>query len=169
MESLKDYDPNTPLYKLMHDRQLCFSCAFWTDKIENPPAGKEVIGGHHYTVHPTAKRPDNLLRGFMGKEFFIRRFDGTLIKSNNVWHQGEIPERFRKQLPDTAVFIPMMTYQKLEKDDHKCYAKGCWDRYNCFRYDLSCEKDGAFNQIPSNHKVGDERCPSFINISDLKP
>jgi len=166
-EALDDFDPSSPLYDTMHDRHLCYSCAFWTDKIEHPLPDREVINGHHYTVHPFAHRPENVLRGFFGKEFCIRRFDGTLVKSNNVWHQGKIPERFRQALPDTAVFISLMAYQRLLNDCHKCMAKGCWDRYHCFRYDLSCEKNGAFNKIPTNHHVGDEHCPSFINRSEL--
>ena len=92
----------------------------------------------------------------------------TLIKSNNIWHQGEIPEHFRKQLPDTANFLSLITYTKLSNDPHKCHAKGCWDRYNCLRYNLSCERDGPFNKIPANHTIGDENCPSFININELK-
>lgn len=167
-ERLDDYGTSSPFYNTMREQHVCFSCAFWLDKIQNPPADREIIKGHHYTIHPTAKRPDNILRGFNGKEFFIRRFDGTLIKSNNVWHQGEIPERFRKDLLDTATFISLMTFQRLQNDSHRCLAKGCWDRYHCFRYDLSCEKDGAFNKIPTNHHIGDEHCPSFINIAELK-
>lgn len=166
-EELEEYDPASPLYDIMHDRHLCYSCAFWTDKIEHPLADREIIGGHHYTVHPLAKRPENIIRGFFGREFFIRRFNGTLANSNNVWHQGKIPEMFREYLPDTAVFISLMAYQRLKNDCHKCAAKGCWDRYHCFRYDLSCEKNGAFNQVPTNHRIGSERCPSFINRSEL--
>ena len=33
---------------------------------------------------------------------------------------------------------------------------------------LSCERDGPFNKIPANHTIGDENCPSFININELK-
>lgn len=31
-----------------------------------------------------------------------------------------------------------------------------------------CERDGPFNKIPANHTIGDENCPSFININELK-
>ncbi|MDU1634435.1 MAG: hypothetical protein E6834_17900, partial [Bacteroides ovatus] len=145
------------------------NCAFWMDKIAHPDIGNEVIGSHYYIVYPFVKRPNNVIKGSEGKEFYIRRFDGTLIKSNNIWHQGEIPEYFRKQLPNTANFLSLITYTKLSNDSHKCHAKGCWDRYNCLRYNLSCcERDGPFNKIPANHTIGDENCPSFININELK-
>ena len=103
-----------------------------------------------------------MILGFGGHEFYIRKFDGTLIKSNNVWHQGKIPEHFRKDLPDTADFLTLMDFQKLKNDPYKCMAKGCWDRYHCLRYDQSCEKDGPFNIIPDSHIPGNEHCPSFV-------
>lgn len=59
------------------------------DKIAHPDIGNEVIGSHYYIVYPFVKRPNNVIKGSEGKEFYIRRFDGTLIKSNNIWHQGE--------------------------------------------------------------------------------
>lgn len=68
------------------------------DKIAHPDIGNEVIGSHYYIVYPFVKRPNNVIKGSEGKEFYIRRFDGTLIKSNNIWHQGEIPEHFRKTI-----------------------------------------------------------------------
>lgn len=146
----------------MRKHHVCFTCAVWMDKIQNPSVGQEIINGHYYIVHPFARRPHNIVLGFGGHEFYIRRFDGTLIKSNNVWHQGEIPEHFRRELPDTADFLTLIDFQNLKNDPHKCTAKGCWDRYHCLRYDRSCEKNGPFNSVPSSHVAGDERCPSFV-------
>lgn len=160
-DDLSNYDPSEYLL-LMHKHHVCFHCAFWMDKIQNPPVNREIINGHHYIIHPFAKRPHNVILGFGGHEFYIRRFDGTLIKSNNVWHQGKIPEHFRKDLPDTADFLTLMDFQKLKNDPYKCMAKGCWDRYHCLRYDQSCEKDGLFNIIPDSHIPGNEHCPSFV-------
>ncbi|MDC2372779.1 hypothetical protein [Bacteroides ovatus] len=168
LENLDECNPPGEILRIMSKRNVCSNCAFWMDKIAHPDIGNEVIGSHYYIVYPFVKRPNNVIKGSEGKEFYIRRFDGTLIKSNNIWHQGEIPEHFRKQLPDTANFLSLITYTKLSNDSHKCHAKGCWDRYNCLRYNLSCERDGPFNKIPANHTIGDENCPSFININELK-
>lgn len=166
-DNVDEYISSCELLPIMIERHVCFRCAFWIDKIEHPVVGREIINGHHFVVHPFVKRPENVLKGFGGHEFYIRRFDGTLIKSNNVWHQGEIPAHFRSQLPDTAVFLTLMDYQNLVNHPYKCTAKGCWDRYHCLRYDLSCESEGPFNKVPDNHKIGSERCPSFIHSTNL--
>lgn len=165
---LDDFDASSKYYKIMQEQHVCFSCAFWIDKIATPPSDFIIAGGHYFIIHPCVKRPDNKLMGFHGAEFYFRKFDGTLVKSNNVWHHGEIPQHFRKDLPDTAYFLSLITYQRLKNDTHLCLAKGCWDRYHCLRYDTSCEKDGPFNIVPASHKIGNEKCPSFINVSELK-
>lgn len=167
-DDLDGYIVNNAITQIMQERQVCFQCAFWMDKIAHPCEGTEIIGGHYYIVYPFVKRPENVLKGSYGKEFYIRKFDGTLLKSNNVWYQGEIPEHFRDQYPNTANFLSLLTYMRLLKDNHKCYAKGCWDRYHCVRYDLSCESGSPFNIVPKKHVIGNEKCPSFININKLK-
>lgn len=123
LENLDECNPPGDILRIMSKRNVCSKCAFWMDKIAHPDIGNEVIGSHYYIVYPFVKRPNNVIKGSEGKEFYIRRFDGTLIKSNNIWHQGEIPEHFRKQLPDTANFLSLITYTKLSNDPHKCHAK----------------------------------------------
>lgn len=165
-DNLDEYN-SCAILDIMRQKQVCFNCAFWIDKINNPPIGQEIIGGHHYIVHPFVKRPENIIKGFLGREFYIRKLDGTLIKSNNVWHQGKIPEHFKNQFPDTANFLPLMIFQRLANDPHICKAKGCWDRYHCLRYDKTSEGDIPFNIVPESHCAGDEHCPSFINKNVL--
>jgi len=167
-DCLDNYLDNCDYLPIMAKRHVCFHCAFWIHKIENPPPNRMIIGGCHYTVHPFMKRPNNVIKGFSGREFYIRKMNGQLIKSNNVWCQGNIPEQFRPQLPDDAHFLSLMTFQKLSHDNHQCFAKGCWDRYHCLRYNRENEKGEPFNIVPSNHKVGSENCPSFINLNELK-
>lgn len=152
---------------IMKEHHICFNCAFWQDRIDTPPYSHEVIGGKYYIVNPSVRRPINRIKGGRGMEYYIRRNDGTLIKTNNLWFQGEIPKQFRDRLPDTARFITLMGYQKLKKDPQKCTSRGCWDRYHCARYDKSCEKGGPWNVIPKNHHPGDENCPSFVNKSKI--
>jgi hypothetical protein len=128
---------------------------------------REIINGRHYVFHP---RQDKKLyfQNFGGHEFHALRNDGSLIMSNNVWFQGEIPERFKEKLPDTAKLISKRTYKKLKNNNFKCKSKGCWDRYHCFRYDNSIEeKYGPWNSIPKTHKPGEEDCESFINKNQL--
>lgn len=41
--------------------------------------------------------------------------DGTLLLSNNVWHQGDVPEIFWKDLPNNAEMITEKEYNQLTK------------------------------------------------------
>lgn len=167
-ENLDEYNSSAPMVQNMIDNHVCYSCAFWMQQIENPRPQQEVIGGHLYIVNPQVKRPDNAIKGMFGKEVYIRRFDESLLKTNNIWHIGEIPKHFLEHYPDTANFLSLFVYQKLKNYPFKCQAKGCWDRYHCIRYDLSNEKNGPFNKIPDKYTVGSENCPSFINFNVLK-
>lgn len=76
----------------------CFLCDFWVRKIQS---GKGVrIAGHHYQIGVEG----SAFPGFSGRRFVILFRDGTKIVTTNLWHQGEIPERFRGELPDNAEF-----------------------------------------------------------------
>lgn len=164
---IESFNPNAPLVKTMVEKHICFQCAFWLDKIENPAPNREVIKGEHYTFNPYQDH-QAIFQGHGGRVFYGVRNDGTLIISNNVWFQGEIPKRFREQLPDTAQLISKKTYTKLKNNNFQCKAKGCWDRYHCLRYDISIEEDtGPWNTISKTHKPGEENCESFINKNQL--
>lgn len=160
---------NNRVVETMLKQHVCFNCAFWMNIINSQaPPGQIIIGHTYYIAHPYVKRPLNRIKGNNGKEMYIRIFNGELIKSNNVWCKGEIPEQFREQLPDTANFLSLMTFQKLANNNHKCYARGCWNRYHCIRYNMDCEKDGPFNTVPQSYIIGSDECPSFINKTELK-
>jgi len=167
-DDMNGYDEQCTLLKDMREHRVCHQCAYWLDIINNPPINMEVIGGYVYIANPFVHRPFQTIKGCFGKEFYIRKLDKIILRVNNLWNLGKIPERFRERLPDTANFLSLMTYQKLSKDPHECHAKGCWDRYHCLRYNLQIEKDGAFNTVPTSHHIGDEQCPSFINTKELK-
>lgn len=163
---LNDFELRNPLPQLMKARGLCFSCSFWTDKIESPAPNREIINGEHFIFSPD--NPNQYFKGNGGKPFYAIHNDGSIISTNNMWCQGTIPDHFKSKLPDTARFISKQTFQKLQNNPFKCKAKGCWDRYHCFRYDLSIEeKSGAWNAIPEKHIVGQEECESFINKNEL--
>lgn len=164
---LGNYDLKLPLPKKMKDEQLCFTCAFWKDKIDNPLENRQIINGEHYVFNPWIENKQAFM-GHGGKEFYIMLADNSVIRSNNVWLQGEIPEMFRLQLPDTAKFITKHAYNKIRHRPYfKCQSKGCWDRYHCFWYDEGVEIDGPWNVIPEKHKVGDEYCEIFLNKNQV--
>ncbi len=161
---LESYDIKAKLVRKMKHEHICFSCAFWTDKIENPSKGREIINGFHYIFSPW-NSGEKRFRGLNGSPYYALHNDGTAIRSNNVWVQGRIPDRFRELLPDTAKLITRNAYTKL-KDNvlFKCERKGCFDRYHCFFYHADeIEKNGAWNTVPANHVVGSEECELFLD------
>ena len=168
-DDMNGYDDQCHLLKIMKEQHICHHCAYWQDIIKNPPPNMEVIGGVVYVANPFVHRPLHVIKGNFGKEFYIIKPDRSLLRINNMWILGKPPDRFRQYFPDTAHFLSLMTYQKLSKDGFRCHAKGCWDRYHCFRYNLEIEKEnGPFNTVPKSHRAGDENCPSFINFNELK-
>lgn len=69
------------------------------------------INGRHYTIdkrepHTYAERNH---AGHGGQEFRIRFIsgphNGQTVTTHNLWSQDKIPEEFRAQLPDNAVFV----------------------------------------------------------------
>lgn len=90
--------------------QLCFFCDFWWVKIywrangDITPEGNRVarIRHNHYTIHPASSFGP---QGFGGRKFVIKFDSGEEVICRNLWHQGEIPQRFREHLPNNAVFV----------------------------------------------------------------
>ena len=161
---IDNYDLNLHLPQKMLAERLCYQCAFWKDKAEHPDPNREIINGHHYIFHPY-KETKSYFQGMNGRTICIMKTDGTVKCSNDVWHQGEIPERFRCLLPDTAKIIAWHLYRRLSSRTWlKCQRKGCYDRYHCFWYHPELtEPDGPWNIIPDNWVVGGEMCPNYVN------
>lgn len=169
-DDYSDWDVSSRLFDVMMKHKVCHHCAFWIDLIEHPIYGHEIIDGFYFVIHPSIKRPLNVIGFSGGKEYYFRRNDGTLIKSNNVECKGQIPEQFKDKLQDTAVLLKLMDYQSLKNFPFTCAARGCWDRYNCIRYDIALEKEyGKFNEVPANHIPGSEPCPSFAQAHKYIP
>lgn len=162
------FDQRASLTKLMHKKQLCFTCAFWKDKIENPVPDREIINGSHYVIHEWQSERCHF-QGFGGASMYILKNDGTVKRSNNVWFQGNIPDRFKSELSNTAKFITKTAYYKIKENvNFSCNKKGCWDRYNCFFYHPEeMEKQGAWNKVPDSHKPGNECCELFLNKDNV--
>lgn len=104
---------------IMIEENCCFSCAFWKSKIKQWKDDKNwvVIDGTSYHIQSsvpegTFNKNMNFL-GHGGSKFFIKRNDNTVIYSNNVWCQGDIPEHFKNLIPNNAVFITKEEYNNL--------------------------------------------------------
>ena len=96
----------------LESSELCFSCLFWTELIKL--SDKSVrFNGVHYTI--VQEQPSNISEwgwgaedaGFGGQKFKIKFFDGQEVHTNNLWSQGEIPDRFKIQLRDNAHIIAL--------------------------------------------------------------
>lgn len=87
----------------MIERNMCFGCNLWTDRIESTKRPNVmIVNSCMYTLAPEFKGPG--FRGFGGSEFTFKRLDESeVIKSKNVWFGGEIPNRFKSRIPDNAI------------------------------------------------------------------
>lgn len=85
------------------DASLCFGCNHWAKLLEVTEPERVVINGRHYQVHPD--RGSGPGTGFGGSQFVIRRFDGRVHITRNLWDQGDVPPQWRGQFPDNAEFV----------------------------------------------------------------
>lgn len=87
----------------MVERSLCFMCLFWIELVEERGDPRHLVSnGHHYTIHDENMRG---MRGFGGRKWAVYFHDGRREITTNLWHQGEVPERFRERLPDNATLM----------------------------------------------------------------
>jgi len=82
----------------------CFQIDFWNDNIEiKDELHIARINGEQYCIGNENR--SNPFRGFGGRKFIIKFFDGREVISTNLWYNGKIPESHIELLPDNAVFI----------------------------------------------------------------
>lgn len=107
------------LTEIMREKKCCFNCAIWFRRIEETlsiidDGSVSVIMNHEaYIAHPFINGP---LKGFVGHGgciFYVQMNDRSVVQSNNVWRQGDIPEIFWKDLPDNAKRISEKEYNQL--------------------------------------------------------
>lgn len=160
------FDKESPIYLQMVEKNCCYDCAYWEDLIANPPENMEVVNQTLYDFKPYIEPK---LGMFLGQTMWILKKDGTPMMSNDVWNKGKIPLQFRDRLPDTAYEVSKKTYKKLTTGRMGCRSVGCFDRYHCYRYDYRHEFGQApYNRVPRDWIVGDEGCPAFINLREIK-
>lgn len=89
----------------MIERNMCFSCNLWTDRIEITKNNKKVmiVEGIMYTIVEDFIGPG--MRGFGGHKFTFETFKGEIKISKNVWCGGDIPKHFLDKIPDNAKII----------------------------------------------------------------
>lgn len=91
--------------KRMAETGECFICAFWELKaLENHDI---VIDNRLYGIGPEPGPNTNRSHlGMSGRRFDIEFFNtGKRYTTHNLWSGGEIPEKYRDRIPNTARFV----------------------------------------------------------------
>lgn len=78
---------------------LCFGCHYWHGAIAlaDDPRSVRLDGVHGFIGDGQGSS-----RGHYGARFEVEFLDGRTVTTTDLWHQGEIPARFRDRLPDNA-------------------------------------------------------------------
>jgi hypothetical protein len=88
-------------------KKLCFSCNHWVEIIEDKdnPRRCFVKGAAYWRKDfCNIRLEDQHVLGFSGAVFNIKMNSGEQYRTNDLWHNGMIPNRFTERLPDNAVF-----------------------------------------------------------------
>jgi hypothetical protein len=91
-----------PVRSRMISKQHCFYCNHWDEIAERFEAGEQFVFVEGKSYMDGGNKSS--LKGFGGRKFIIKFFNGTILESTNLWTQGIIPERFRTRLKDNAEF-----------------------------------------------------------------
>lgn len=161
---------NSEIYRLMESEQICWECAYWEKFMLAPPEHTEVIGNRCYQILPFVQSPDiyQILGGGGEVRYFLKK-DGTCCKSNDIWWLNIIPWQYQQQLKPTGWWITKRFYERLIKMKQPCTARGCLDRYRCYRYQYQLEFTQApYNAVPRDWVAGDEHCPAFLPLSEIQ-
>lgn len=84
----------------------CFNDSFWEERVQLKKENRLIIiKGEAYV--DAGKTTDLYcgFNGFGGREFKIKMNTGEIIETNNLWHNGTVPENYAKQLEDNAIFL----------------------------------------------------------------
>lgn len=95
---LNGYDNEEP--------QLCEECEFFDNLMRIDAQGENIVviaNGRHYIVDDEGV--SECLKGFSGAKFTVKFFDGRIVKTSNLWCQGDIPQVFKAEMPDNAELI----------------------------------------------------------------
>lgn len=95
------FTPGCAEKKLIDSEGICFTCAFW--RVTASRKHETVIDGRIYMV---GNRPEGgKFNGMAGRRFEIEYFDGRKVTTFDLWSGGEIPEKYKPQISDTARFL----------------------------------------------------------------
>lgn len=161
-----------PICKKMVKEHLCWECAWWENFMKSPPKYLEIVGDQCYQVYPYVPKEEDTqdaILGGQGKTRYLLKKNGDCIMSNDVWWIASIPQKYQLQLPPTGWWTTQHYYNSLNRSSRRCIAKNCMDRYHCYRYNYQREfYDPPTVYPPHDWNVGDEHCPAFLPLKEIK-
>ena len=103
--------------EIMKEKQVCFNCAFWIEKLEMRNEDTFIVKGVHYMGHLIDKTQPHGMLGFGGHDFYIKYNNGKVSHYNNTWCQGNVPKNgpLAEHFEDNAVIITKEEFEKLNK------------------------------------------------------
>lgn len=91
------------------EQRACATCCHWLHLLNYQGVQAIVrVGGIHYMYDSRLPWVEGVKVGlaFGGRVFNIKFLVADqIVKTNNLWYQGEIPACFRERMPDNAVFV----------------------------------------------------------------
>lgn len=83
--------------------EKCFYKNYWNEIIKEKEQ-HVIINGVCYMIGNSLPFNCDDCAGYGGRTFYIKYFDGKIIKTNNLWLNGDVPKEYRDILKDEAEF-----------------------------------------------------------------
>jgi hypothetical protein len=99
---------------------VCYTKHYWLEKIQNKNSLRQVIV-NNVMYYIGDENSNSTFRGFDGALWLIKFNDGRKIRTTNLWHNGEIPEDYRSELPNNASFVKATDFPKENIDSYTTY------------------------------------------------
>ena len=163
--TIEAYSMNKEISRIMRDNKICFNCAFCINAIEHKPQHSALINGTLFRCQEFTGKNIGCTYNHENFRLVHRLSDGAAVIIKIIEPIVYLPEPLKDVYHDEYKFISKDIYNKIkEYEAPYCKDKGCFDRYHCYFYHKEqTEKEGAWNQVPQSHIIGDEECVSFIN------
>ena len=87
----------------LEKNEACFTCNYWIEMAERDKKHNRWIVTNKF-VHYVIGEGNSYPRGFDGRLFIIKR-NGEIVKTNDLWHQGDIPIHLQHLFTINAEFV----------------------------------------------------------------
>lgn len=99
------------------ESELCHTCDYWTERITSKDEPWSIrIDGQQYVDGGKTDGPKRF-KGLGGDTHIFRLIDKKMrqyIVTDNLWVNGDIPERFKGQLPDNCERVEFKDWKERE-------------------------------------------------------